>query len=90
MRAAYALGAAAGVMVGLAGGAAGCGADCCQVDSLPIPLGRAPRGDGVADGALVARAAEPGGTPFSMVVDTASPITILAGDAAPTISPRGS
>jgi hypothetical protein len=59
--------------------AAGCGEDCCTVDSEPIPVGRAPLGQGTAAGALLARAQPPGGgTPFDMVVDTASPVTILA------------
>ncbi len=60
-------------------GAAGCGEDCCTVDSQPIPVGRAPLGQGTAPGALLARAQPPGGgTPFDMVVDTGSPVTILA------------
>ena len=58
---------------------AGCGQDCCTVDSMPIPVGRAPLGQGTASGALLARAQLPGGGPaFDMVVDTASPVTILA------------
>ncbi len=76
-------------------GVAGCQGDCCNVDSFPIPLGRAASGapplpnafDAGADalplpdgGALLAKAALPGGAPtISMVVDTASPFTVLAG-----------
>lgn len=71
------------------GGAAGCGSDCCTVDSFPIALGRAPRGDGVAQGGLLARAILPGGAPFQMVVDTGSPVTIFAGNPAGSPTPRG-
>ena len=79
-------------------GAAGCQDDCCNVDSFPIPLGRAPSGapplpsaiDAGADaaslpeaGALWALAGLPGGdTNLKMIVDTASPITLLAGPSA--------
>jgi hypothetical protein len=60
-------------------GATGCSRECCSVDSEPIPVSRAPLGQGLAPGALLARAQPPGGgAPFSMVVDTASPVTILA------------
>jgi hypothetical protein len=66
----------------LAAGEAGCDQDCCSFDSEPIPVSRAPLGQGAALGALLARAQPPGGgTPFPMVVDTASPVTILAGPA---------
>jgi hypothetical protein len=87
--------------VGLAGatGAGGCTADCCNVDSFPIALTRAPLGApplstasvgdagapplGPDGGALVVLAGLPnapvGTLPFSMVVDTGSPFTILAG-----------
>jgi hypothetical protein len=63
---------------------AGCGQDCCTVDSLPIPLDRAPLGGGdtTASGALLARAMSPsvnGGTSFPMVLDTGSPFTVLSG-----------
>ena len=79
-----ALAAAVSVLAAL--GAAGCGQDCCTVDSEPIPVGRAPLGQGTASGALLARAQPPGGGPaFDMVVDTASPVTILA--AAPQAGP---
>lgn len=85
MRASRCLAALLGA--GLAVGA-GCGSDCCTVDSLPIALGRAPRGDGVAEGGLLARAILPGGEAFQMVVDTASPVTILAGNPAGTPTPQ--
>jgi len=63
-------------------GAAGCRRECCTVDSEPIFVSRAPLGQGVAPGALLARAQPPGGgAPFSMVVDTGSPVTILAAPA---------
>ena len=64
----------------------GCGEDCCTVDSFPVALDRAPLGNGVATGgALLAIATAPDApaTPtFQMVVDTGSPVTILAGPAA--------
>jgi hypothetical protein len=64
-------------------GLGGCDEDCCTVDSRPIPVTRAPRGDGMAGGALLAAARiADGATPsatFPMVVDTGSPVTILAG-----------
>jgi hypothetical protein len=69
-----------GLAVGALASANGCGSDCCTVDSLPIPLGRAPVGDGTAAGALLALAASPSvsdGRRFRMVIDTGSPITIL-------------
>jgi hypothetical protein len=67
-------------------GTGGCGQECCTVDSEPITLGRAPLGTGVGAGGLVARAQLAGSTtPFDMVVDTGSPVTILAGPA-----PQGS
>jgi hypothetical protein len=67
-------------------GSSGCDEDCCTVDSKPIPVTRAPRGDGTAPGALLALARiadnpTPSAT-FEMVIDTASPVTILAGPAA--------
>ena len=85
-----------GVLAGVglaAGGAGGCSQDCCNVDSYPIQLTRAPLGapalaaasvsDGGAPpdgGALVAVAGLPGvGQTFNMVIDTGSPFTILAG-----------
>src|SRR5206468_13073783 len=72
--------AAAGAM------GAGCGGDCCTVDSLPIPLVRAAVGGGGATpGALVALATSPavkGGAPFPMVLDTGSPVTMLDDPAA--------
>jgi hypothetical protein len=76
--------AAFALAAGLAGAAAaGCGGDCCTVDSLPIPMTRAPVSvGGAAGGALVALASSPavaGGAPFAMVVDTASPVTVLSG-----------
>jgi hypothetical protein len=78
--AALSLGTAA-VAVLLAGGAAGCKQDCCTVDSAPIPLTRAPLGGPAAgDGALLALARVAGTTAtFPMVVDTASPLTVLTG-----------
>jgi hypothetical protein len=73
----------------------GCQGDCCTVDSFPIALGRAPSGapplpspiDAGADatplpdgGALWAQAGLPGGpSSLEMIVDTASPVTVLAG-----------
>ncbi|HVU51962.1 MAG TPA: hypothetical protein VHL80_14795 [Polyangia bacterium] len=74
-----ALGLAGGV--GLPGGLglAGCSGSCCTVDSEPIPVGRAPLGVGTGAGALLARAQPPGGGgAFDMVVDTSSPVTIIA------------
>src|SRR5258708_32055314 len=63
-------------------GAAGCSRECCTVDSEPIPVSRAPLGQGSAPGAMLARAQAPGGgASFSMVVDTASPVTILVAPA---------
>jgi hypothetical protein len=60
--------------------AAGCSEACCTVDSEPIPVARAPLGMLPGRGGLLARAQPPGGgTAFDMVVDTASPVTILAG-----------
>jgi hypothetical protein len=73
-------------------GQGGCQGDCCTVDSFPILLGRAPSGapavsvDGGAGdgsalpdaGALWVQAGLPGqGPSLEMVVDTASPVTIL-------------
>lgn len=72
------------VSVSAAAGA-GCDADCCTVDSLPIPVTRAPRGDGMGNGAVLARARLADGTPsapFPMVIDTGSPVTVLAGPSA--------
>jgi hypothetical protein len=63
----------------------GCAEDCCTVDSFPIALDRAPLGNGVAvGGALLALASAPDdrGQTFPMVVDTGSPVTILAAPAA--------
>jgi hypothetical protein len=66
--------------VALAAGLGACDQECCTIDSLPIPVTRAPLGDGAGSGALLALAAAPGGgASFRMVVDTASPITILSG-----------
>jgi hypothetical protein len=42
----------------------------------------------MGQGGLVARAVVPGGGPIQMVVDTASPVTILAGTPAGTVVPR--
>ncbi len=88
----------AGVGLAVASGAGGCTEDCCTVDSFPIALTRAPLGapplptaslgDGGAPpggGALVALAGLPGAPAnqlFSMVIDTGSPFTILAGPTA--------
>jgi hypothetical protein len=81
-RPALALLAAAGLWTGAL---AGCSEDCCTVDSFPIALDRAALGDGVATGgALLAVASAPdapGRPTFPMVVDTGSPVTILAGPA---------
>jgi hypothetical protein len=66
-------------------GVTGCGQDCCTVDSMPIPVTRAPRGDGMPGGAVLAQARLADGAtpsaPFNMVVDTGSPVTILSGAA---------
>ncbi len=62
--------------------AAGCGDSySALLDSFPIALSRAPMGGGMpGDGALVAMAAAPGGgTQFPMLVDTGTPLTLLAG-----------
>jgi hypothetical protein len=75
------------LMAGASPWLGGCASDCCTVDSMPIPLARAPRGDGLAPGALLARAMVAGGVSFPMLVDTATPVTILAGDAQGVLSP---
>ena len=83
------------VIAALAGTAAlGCGDNNLTVDQQPIPLTRAPLGDGTAGGALLALARLPGGgAPFSMVVDTGSPVTIIGatspGSGTLTIAQRG-
>jgi hypothetical protein len=62
--------------------AAGCGQDCCTVDSEPIPVTRAPLGQVAGPGAVLAHARPPGGDPasaYQMVVDTGSPVTIIGG-----------
>jgi hypothetical protein len=79
---------AAGLAISMSALSAGCGSNCCTVDSSPINLGRAPRGDGQPEGALLARAVVPGGVPFQMVIDTASPVTILAGNPGDSPTPR--
>ncbi|HVZ75114.1 MAG TPA: hypothetical protein VHJ20_22180 [Polyangia bacterium] len=59
-------------------GVVGCDEDCCTVDSLPVPLARAPLGGATGPGALLTRARLAGSTTsFPMVVDTASPITVI-------------
>ncbi|HVY39465.1 MAG TPA: hypothetical protein VHM31_16095 [Polyangia bacterium] len=84
--------------------AGGCQGDCCTVDSFSIPLGRAPSGapllpnafDAGADapplpdgGALLALAGPPGGPPgITMVVDTASPFTVMAGPSTGALQTR--
>jgi hypothetical protein len=74
--------AALALIGGLALGAAGCAAPCCEVDQEPIPVARAPLGITDAPGGLLALARpENGGAQFNMVVDTGSPVTILAGPA---------
>jgi hypothetical protein len=99
------LGLLAGVGLAVAGGAGGCTADCCTVDSFPIALTRAPLGApplptaSVGDGgmppdggALMALAGLPGSdVTFNMVIDTGSPFTILAGPTAanPQTNPAG-
>jgi hypothetical protein len=84
-RGGIALGALAALVA--SAGLSGCDSPCCTVESAPIPLLRAPRGDGndgaMPTGALLASARDPnGGTPFVMVVDTGSPVTLLSGAAA--------
>jgi hypothetical protein len=65
---------------------AGCDDDCCTPDSFPIALERAPLGNGVAGGgALLALTTAPDAPPDSalpMVVDTGTPVVILAEPAA--------
>ncbi len=79
----------------LAGAAAlGCNETYFTVDQQPIPVARAPLGDGTSLGALLALAQPPGGgTPFPMVVDTGSPVTIIGatspGSGTLTIAQRG-
>ena len=63
-----------------------CSEDCCTIDSFPIPLTSAPLGAGSPGrpGGLLARAQSAtlnGGVPFSMSVDTASPLTVSGGSA---------
>jgi hypothetical protein len=83
------------VVAALAGVAAlGCNENYFTVDQQPIPLTRAPLGDGTTEGALLARAQPPGGgTPFPMVVDTGTPVTIIGatspGSGTLTIAQRG-
>jgi hypothetical protein len=64
----------------------GCDDDCCTLDSFPIALDRAPLGNGVdGGGALLAVATAPDAPPasaFQMVVDTGTPVMILAAPAA--------
>jgi hypothetical protein len=79
------------VLAALAGG---CSDDYFTVDQQPIPVTRAPLGDGTSQGALLASAQPPGGgTAFSMVVDTGSPVTIIGatspGSGTLTIAQRG-
>lgn len=70
-----------------AAGLASCSEPCCAVDSEPIAVGRAPLGQGTSAGALLARARPAGGVDaFDMVVDTSSPVTILA---PPPAAPAG-
>ncbi len=87
--------AAQAALLALPLAAGGCQGDCCTVDSFSIPLGRAAPGapplpnafDAGADalplpdgGALLALAGLPGaGQSMTMVVDTASPFTVIAG-----------
>jgi hypothetical protein len=81
-RGACVVGASAAVVVAFLG-AAGCDDDCCTIDSMPIPVTRAPLGDGAGFGAMLGLAQPPGGgASFPMVIDTGSPVTILAGTAA--------
>lgn len=63
----------------------GCDDDCCTPDSFPIALERAPLGNGEAGGgALLVLATTPDAPPDPtslMVVDTGTPVTILAAPA---------
>jgi hypothetical protein len=76
---------AASVLVVVALGAAagaGCTEECCTIDSLPIRLARAPLMDGsAAAGALLAVAQSGAADQFLMVLDSGSPITVLASPA---------
>ncbi len=87
--------ASAWMLAALAGAAAlGCSDDYFAIDQQPIPVTRAPLGDGTTQGALLALAQPPGGgTAFSMVVDTGSPVTIIGatspGSGTLTIAQRG-
>jgi hypothetical protein len=89
--AAWATVALAGLAVAVVlSGAAGCGGDCCTVDQEPIKLMRAPLGGAPGEGALLALARLEGGTAtFSMVVDTASPVTVLTDAAMKTSTTPG-
>jgi hypothetical protein len=85
------------VAVVAASGAAGCGQQCCTVDGFPILMERAPLGATVpaavpdTGGGLLARATSSsvaGGAPFSMVVDTAAPVTVFDGPVSRTLVSR--
>ena len=76
--------------VGLVLALQGCSGDCCTTDGYPIVLARAPVGPLAvgAPGALLAGAREDsdGAPVFRMLVDTGTPITVLAGDASGTLA----
>jgi hypothetical protein len=77
------------LVAGAAAGLTACADECCTVDSSPIPVARAPLGNGAPAGAILARAQlATGGAPFPMVVDTSSSVTILSGDAGTKLSPH--
>jgi hypothetical protein len=71
--------------------AAGCDpTPTALIDSFPIPLKRAPIGNGLAgDGALVALGGLPDGSRFDMVVDSASVATALSGGPGVTTARAG-
>ena len=70
--------------------AAGCSGDCCAVDSFPIIGARAPLGplSATAPGGLLAAASDDadGAAGFKMLIDTGTPLTILAGDPGSTLT----
>ncbi|HVR62607.1 MAG TPA: hypothetical protein VMU50_11940 [Polyangia bacterium] len=69
---------------------AGCGSDCCEVDGFPVVMARGGLGPlaEAAPGALLVGAREDrdGAAAFRMLLDTGTPITVLAGDTSGTLA----